>query len=144
MLCRYGYHVKDKPSTNSRSPGQNLSCPRKSAAAWACTWGHSASGTLIIDEEGEAHLKTGWPICYTSVDSVFQIAAHEEAFGLDRLLKLCRDLAPALHAMKVGRVIARPFVGGPGSFVRTSHRRDYAIAPPAPVPMLPTPKTWPP
>ncbi len=91
-----------------------------------------ASGTLIIEEEGEEHLRTGWPICYTSVDSVFQIAAHEEAFGLDRLLKLCRDLAPTLHAMKVGRVIARPFVGRPGSFERTANRRDYAIAPPAP------------
>lgn len=91
-----------------------------------------ASGTVIIDEEGEAHLRTGWPICYTSADSVFQIAAHEEAFGLDRLIGLCRDLAPRLHAMRVGRVIARPFVGGPGSFRRTPRRRDFAIAPPAP------------
>ncbi len=91
-----------------------------------------ASGTAIIDELGEEHLRTGWPICYTSVDSVFQIAAHEEAFGLERLVGLCRDLAPRLHAMKVGRVIARPFVGGPGTFKRTAHRRDFAIAPPAP------------
>lgn len=91
-----------------------------------------ASGTNIIDEEGEAHLRTGFPICYTSVDSVFQIAAHEEAFGLERLVGLCRDLAPTLHARKVGRVIARPFVGVPGSFRRTAHRRDFAIAPPAP------------
>ena len=91
-----------------------------------------ASGTLIIEDEGEAHLRTGWPICYTSVDSVFQIAAHEEAFGLDRLLTLCKDLAPTLHAMKVGRVIARPFVGRPGAFERTANRHDYAIAPPAP------------
>jgi phosphopentomutase len=91
-----------------------------------------ASGTAIIDELGEEHLRTGWPICYTSADSVFQIAAHEERFGLDRLIALCRDLAPTLHAMKVGRVIARPFLGGPGSFKRTSHRRDFAIAPPAP------------
>lgn len=91
-----------------------------------------ASGTVIIDELGEEHLRTGWPICYTSVDSVFQIAAHEEAFGLDRLLKLCKDLAPTLHAMKVGRVIARPFVGDPGSFRRTAHRKDFAIEPPAP------------
>jgi phosphopentomutase len=90
-----------------------------------------ASGTGIIDEEGEAHLRTGFPICYTSVDSVFQIAAHEEAFGLERLVGLCRELAPTLHARKVGRVIARPFVGVPGSFRRTAHRRDFAIAPPA-------------
>jgi phosphopentomutase len=91
-----------------------------------------ASGTAVIDEEGEEHLRTGWPICYTSADSVFQIAAHEEVFGLDRLVTLCRDLAPTLHAMRVGRVIARPFLGGPGTFKRTPHRRDFAIAPPAP------------
>lgn len=91
-----------------------------------------ASGVPIIAEHCEAHLKTGWPICYTSADSVFQIAAHEEAFGLDRLLKLCADLAPHLHAMKVGRVIARPFTGGPGNFRRTANRHDFAIAPPAP------------
>lgn len=91
-----------------------------------------ASGVPIIAEHCEAHLRTGWPICYTSADSVFQIAAHEEAFGLDRLLKLCSDLAPKLHAMRVGRVIARPFVGTCGDFHRTSNRRDFAIAPPAP------------
>ena len=91
-----------------------------------------ASGTEIIERLGAEHLKTGWPICYTSVDSVLQIAAHEEAFGLDRLLKLCSDLAPRLHAMKVGRVIARPFVGTEGAFTRTPNRRDFAIAPPAP------------
>lgn len=90
-----------------------------------------SSGTVILDELGEEHLRTGWPICYTSADSVFQIAAHEEAFGLDRLLKLCEDLAPILHKMRVGRVIARPFVGTPGNFTRTANRRDYAIAPPA-------------
>jgi phosphopentomutase len=91
-----------------------------------------ASGVPIIAEHCEAHLRTGWPICYTSADSVFQIAAHEEVFGLDRLLKLCADLAPHLHAMKVGRVIARPFTGTPGNFKRTANRHDYAIAPPAP------------
>jgi len=91
-----------------------------------------ASGVPIIEEHCAEHLRTGWPICYTSADSVFQIAAHEETFGLERLLKLCADLAPRLHAMKVGRVIARPFVGGPGSFKRTANRRDFAIAPPAP------------
>ncbi|WP_374393152.1 phosphopentomutase [Tabrizicola sp.] len=91
-----------------------------------------ASGVPIIAEHCEEHLRTGWPICYTSADSVFQIAAHEEAFGLERLLKLCQDLAPMLHARKVGRVIARPFTGTCGDFRRTSNRHDYAIAPPAP------------
>lgn len=91
-----------------------------------------ASGVPIIEEHCAEHLRTGWPICYTSADSVFQIAAHEEAFGLDRLLKLCKDLAPILHAMKVGRVIARPFTGTPGAFERTANRKDFAIAPPSP------------
>ena len=91
-----------------------------------------ASGVPIIAAHCEEHLRTGWPICYTSADSVFQIAAHEEAFGLERLLKLCADLAPHLHAMRVGRVIARPFTGGPGDFRRTANRRDFAMDPPAP------------
>jgi phosphopentomutase len=91
-----------------------------------------ASGVPIIEALGEEHLRTGWPICYTSADSVFQIAAHEEAFGLPRLLALCEGLAPTLHALRVGRVIARPFVGAPGSFRRTGNRRDYAMTPPAP------------
>ena len=91
-----------------------------------------ASGVPIIEKHCAEHLRTGWPICYTSADSVFQIAAHEEAFGLERLLKLCQDLAPHLHAMKVGRVIARPFTGSPGNFKRTANRHDYAIDPPAP------------
>lgn len=91
-----------------------------------------ASGTEIIDRLGEEHLKTGWPIAYTSVDSVLQIAAHEEAFGLDRLLTLCEALAPTLHAMRVGRVIARPFTGTSGRFARTANRRDYAVPPPSP------------
>jgi phosphopentomutase len=91
-----------------------------------------ASGVPIIEKHCAEHLRTGWPICYTSADSVFQIAAHEEAFGVERLLKLCQDLAPHLHAMKVGRVIARPFTGTPGDFKRTANRHDYAIAPPAP------------
>ena len=92
-----------------------------------------ASGVPIIDELGAEHLRTGWPICYTSADSVFQIAAHEGAFGLQRLLDLCAAIAPRLHAMKVGRVIARPFVGSvTDGFTRTANRHDYAMMPPAP------------
>ena len=93
-----------------------------------------ASGTEIIARFGAEHCATDMPICYTSADSVFQIAAHEEHFGLERLLTLCRDVAPILHAMKVGRVIARPFIGdAENGFTRTAHRRDYAITPPKPV-----------
>ncbi|MCF6271956.1 MAG: phosphopentomutase [Rhodobacteraceae bacterium] len=91
-----------------------------------------ASGTVIIEELGEAHMRTGKPICYTSADSVFQIAAHEESFGLERLLEICEIAAGIFHPMMVGRVIARPFIGVPGDFKRTPNRRDYAIAPPAP------------
>ncbi len=93
-----------------------------------------ASGTAIIAELGAEHMRSGWPICYTSADSVFQIAAHEDSFGLDRLFAMCRSLAPQLHDMKVGRVIARPFVGTPeDGFTRTTNRKDFAIQPPAPV-----------
>lgn len=91
-----------------------------------------ASGTEIIARLGAEHLRSGWPICYTSVDSVLQIAAHEEVFGLDRLLRLCADMAPMLHQMRVGRCIARPFLGdSPATFKRTPNRRDFAIAAPA-------------
>ncbi|WP_299349870.1 phosphopentomutase [uncultured Shimia sp.] len=93
-----------------------------------------ASGTQIISELGAEHVKTGFPICYTSADSVFQIAAHEDHFGLERLLYLCKSLAPTLHDMKVGRVIARPFVGdAENGFSRTTNRKDFAIAPPEPI-----------
>lgn len=93
-----------------------------------------APGTAIIEQLSAEHINTGQPICYTSADSVFQIAAHEEHFGLDRLLALCEAIAPHLHAMKVGRVIARPFVGDAETgFQRTAHRRDYAMPLPKPV-----------
>ena len=92
-----------------------------------------ASGTEIIARLGAEHLRSGWPICYTSADSVFQIAAHEAYFGLPRLLKLCEAIAPHLHTMRVGRVIARPFVGEiTHGFTRTKNRRDFAMLPPKP------------
>jgi len=90
-----------------------------------------ASGTEIIAELGAEHLRSGRPICYTSADSVFQIAAHEEHFGLDRLLELCSIARELLDPLRVGRVIARPFIGTPASgFTRTAHRRDYGVTPP--------------
>lgn len=92
-----------------------------------------SSGTDIIAQHGAAHIRTGAPICYTSADSVFQIAAHEAHFGLEKLLDLCATIAPSLHEMRVGRVIARPFVGEVGAFKRTGNRKDYAITPPAPI-----------
>ena len=91
-----------------------------------------ASGTEIIKQYGDEHVKTGKPICYTSADSVFQIAAHEETFGLDRLYALCKIAYELVKPYNIGRVIARPFSGTSGNYVRTDHRRDYSIPPPAP------------
>ncbi len=91
------------------------------------------SGTVVIDEFGEEHIKTGKPIVYTSADSVFQIAAHEEVIPLDKLYELCRTAREMLTGEHgVGRVIARPFIGKPGSFKRTDNRRDFSLLPPAP------------
>lgn len=92
-----------------------------------------ASGTVIIEELGAEHLATGKPIVYTSADSVFQIAAHEEVIPLEELYEMCRvarEILQGEHA--VGRVIARPFVGTPGKFQRTANRHDYSIEPPSP------------
>ncbi|PSC06219.1 phosphopentomutase [Alsobacter soli] len=90
-----------------------------------------ASGTAIIDELGAEHMRTGKPICYTSVDSVLQIAAHEETFGLERLYALCRIGRRLCDPLRIGRVIARPFLGGPETgFTRTANRKDFAIPPP--------------
>ena len=90
-----------------------------------------ASGTEIIDELGETHLQTLKPIVYTSADSVFQIAAHEEHFGLQRLYDTCEIARKLVDKYHVGRVIARPFVGSVGAFSRTGNRRDYSTLPPA-------------
>ncbi len=92
-----------------------------------------ASGTEILERLGEEHLRTGKPICYTSVDSVFQIAAHETEFGLNRLYDLCAIARTLCDPLKVGRVIARPFIGEDAhSFARTGNRRDFAFPPPRP------------
>lgn len=90
-----------------------------------------ASGTVIIEDLGEEHQKTGKPIVYTSADSVFQIAAHEESFGLQRLYDICEIVRKLVDPYNIGRVIARPFTGAPGSYKRTGNRRDYATPPPA-------------
>lgn len=91
----------------------------------------AASGTEIIKELGEEHVRTGSPIVYTSADSVFQIAAHEEVISLYELYRMCEVARDILRGpYEVGRVIARPFLGSPGSFTRTSNRKDYAVPPP--------------
>lgn len=91
----------------------------------------AASGTEIIKEYGAEHMRTGSPIVYTSADSVFQVAAHEEVIPLWELYKICETAREILHGPdEVGRVIARPFLGAPGSFTRTANRHDYAVPPP--------------
>ena len=92
-----------------------------------------ASGTEIIKELGDEHVNTGYPIVYTSADSVFQIAAHEEVIPLDKLYKICEITRNEVLALPliVGRVIARPFVGKPGSYSRTTNRRDFSLDPPS-------------
>jgi len=91
------------------------------------------SGTVIIQELGEEHMRTGYPIVYTSADSVFQVAAHEEVIPIEELYRICRiarEMLVGEHA--VGRVIARPFVGKPGNFTRTERRKDFSLLPPEP------------
>ena len=92
-----------------------------------------SSGTKILEELGEEHMKTGMPIVYTSADSVFQIACHEETFGLERLIEVCQIAREILEPYNIGRVIARPFVGDDaGDFQRTGNRRDFSVLPPSP------------
>jgi phosphopentomutase len=91
-----------------------------------------ASGTEIIKQLGDEHVRSGKPIVYTSGDSVFQIAAHEQAFGLEALYALCDQARVLVDDYRIGRVIARPFVGEAGNYQRTANRRDLATPPPAP------------
>lgn len=92
-----------------------------------------SSGTVILEALGEEHMQTGKPICYTSTDSVFQIACHEDTFGLERLYEICEIARELLDEYNIGRVIARPFLGGAAdNFARTGNRRDYSVLPPAP------------
>jgi len=92
----------------------------------------AASGTVILDELGDEHMASGKPIVYTSADSVLQIAAHEETFGLERLYEVCEVARELVDDYNIGRVIARPFVGKDGKFERTGNRKDLATPPPKP------------
>ena len=92
-----------------------------------------ASGTDILVKLGDEHVKSGMPICYTSADSVFQVAAHEEHFGLEKLYAFCEVARELLDDYNIGRVIARPFAGdAANNYARTGNRRDYSVLPPAP------------
>jgi phosphopentomutase len=93
----------------------------------------AASGTEIINELGDEHVKTGYPVIYTSADSVFQIAAHEEVIPIDELYRICKIAREEIliPPIKIGRVIARPFIGASGNYTRTANRRDFSIDPPS-------------
>lgn len=124
----WGYFKPDYPSF----PQQLIEKICREANIPGILGNKASSGTVIINEFGEEHLKTGKPICYTSADSVFQIAAHEEHFGLERLYRLCEIAFKHLKPYKIARVIARPFTGEKkGEFVRTKNRHDYSVKPPA-------------
>ena len=90
-----------------------------------------SSGTEIITKLGQQHIETGYPICYTSTDSVFQVAAHEKTFGLENLYRFCEVARELVDKYNIARIIARPFVGEDGSFSRTGNRKDFTTPPPS-------------
>ncbi|TCU38740.1 phosphopentomutase [Rhizobium azibense] len=121
------------PTEGEAFPSQFLEALCNAAEVPGILGNCHASGTEIIARLGEEHIRTGKPICYTSSDSVFQVAAHETHFGLDRLLGFCRIARTLLDSHNIGRVIARPFVGErPSTFERTGNRRDFSVPPPEP------------
>ena len=129
VMFDWGYYP-DKPNCFPENFVSELITRTGAAGLLGC---RHASGTDIIRELGEEHLRSGKPICYTSTDSVFQVAAHEETFGLDKLYRFCETARELLYEANIGRVIARPFVGeAANNFTRTGNRRDYSIEPPAP------------
>lgn len=126
-----GVVVKDAFPTYPRGFPPDVIIPFEKAIGKKILGNKAASGTEILVELGEEHLRTGSPIVYTSADSVFQIAAHEEIIPPDRLYDICKTARRLLTGRhRVGRVIARPFVGGPGNFKRTPRRHDFSVEPP--------------
>ncbi|MEJ6472989.1 phosphopentomutase [Pseudoalteromonas piscicida] len=129
VLFEWGYF----PNTNPCFPQEFIDELCKRADIPGILGNCYASGTTILEQLGEEHMQTGKPICYTSVDSVFQIAAHEQSFGLDKLYQVCEIARALLDEMNIGRVIARPFIGtSSADFIRTGNRRDYSVLPPSP------------
>lgn len=110
-------------------PEQFIMALKKKAGLDGILGNCHASGTEILERLGQKHLETGYPIVYTSADSVIQIAAHEQSFGLERLLDVCEITRELVDEFNIGRVIARPFIGHQGSFERTGNRRDYTTPP---------------
>jgi phosphopentomutase len=125
VLFDWGYFKPDYPSF----PDSLINDLIQQAKLPGVLGNTHASGTDIIRDLGEEHQRTGKPIVYTSADSVFQIAAHEETFGLDRLYDICEITRKLVDPYNIGRVIARPFTGTPGNYARTGNRHDYATPP---------------
>lgn len=128
VLFEWGYFKEEIPCF----PQELINTFIKEAKLAGILGNKHASGTQILEELGEQHILSDKPIIYTSADSVFQIAAHEKFFGLERLYRICEIARKLVDEYKIGRVIARPFIGKPGEFKRTANRRDYAIPPPSP------------
>lgn len=129
VLFDWGYFPKEYPSFN----GELIASIVKESGINGILGNVAASGTAIIEELGEEHIKTLKPIFYTSADSVMQIAAHEKYFGLDNLYKLCEIAFEKVKPYNIARIIARPFEGEKkGEFKRTKNRHDYSVIPPAP------------
>ncbi len=121
------------PQTEPTFPEELIEALIENAGLPGILGNKHASGVPIIQEYGEESIRTQKPICYTSIDSVFQIAAHEEHFGLQRLYDVCEAAFTLTKPLMIGRVIARPFIGEtPQTFKRTGNRRDFAIPPPEP------------
>jgi len=126
VMFEWGYF----PSTENCFPKSLIDALISQAKLPGVLGCRHASGTVIIDELGDEHMRTGKPIVYTSADSVFQIAAHEQTFGLQRLYDICEIARKLVDDYNIGRVIARPFIGKPGAFKRTANRHDLAVLPP--------------
>ena len=129
VLTDWGYF----PDTIPAFPGDLVNAIISRTGIKGILGNKRASGTQIIAELGEEHIRSGRPICYTSADSVFQVAAHETHFGLERLYAFCQAVFELTAPLNIGKVIARPFVGDTASdFERTGNRRDFSIKPPSP------------
>lgn len=128
VMFEWGYFSPDSPSF----PRELVEAFVKRTGVPGILGDCAASGTEIIERLGAEHMASGKPICYTSADSVFQIACHEESFGLERLYELCHIARELVDPYNIGRVIARPFIGREGAFERTANRHDYSIPPPEP------------
>ena len=127
VLKDWGHFPKQQPAF----PDSLLQAIYKAAGIGGSLCNQHSSGLVVIDEFGAEHQQTGYPIFYTSADSVFQIAAHQEHFGLERLYSLCEIVFQQLQPFNIARVIARPFIGdAQNGYERTADRRDFAVEPP--------------